>query len=207
MYSVYNFSDSSSRAVSKFVENRLTKLYTVSAQAGLWDNIPFHFTPEQKAILDKSFHLKDLESNDKTEGILITLNLPPEEASWEICHAFAKKLISRKNLLSSGMYVLEQRSEDSFAPQGWHVHILTMPFASKSQIEHRGWQTVVATFKAAKLPPPTNKKSLHVVACNYEKKVAYIQGDKEDTKMSKVVVDRILREELGYEHYYEFKNT
>lgn len=107
-----------------------------------------------------------------------------------------EKCIKKAQLLGTGKYVLEQRSEPGQEPYGWHIHWL-VEFAEQSSLAvikqqvYQCFKCYIAAANYIELLP------IHDDAA-WTAREKYISGSKKPEKMAKVQQDLILRARFGY---------
>lgn len=196
----FHFQDCEARAMSRYVEQQLIKLYRVWGRDGLWENFPVELTGRQRELITQSYDISSAASSAQgvaRNAMLITFNLDGLE--WDTYTQIFDRLCSYKNLITDVQAVLEQRSDNPEEPYGYHMHVLVTPLKNKAEILKRSH--AAAQFILKKLGTQCNLSSVDVKAIPREAGEAYIAGEKAtEAKNAKVEVDRMLREQFGHPH-------
>ena len=184
----------------KFLEKLQTQYYN-----HLYKNKRYSDITDDAVVLELFAKLHDFNSQgDKSGYFLITLNplLDPNstcEDAWEMLLGVIRRISDYKGVVgNNGVYCLEQRSNDFYAPRGMHAHILVqVGTESKSGVRKRVWNSVKRSF-------PGSTLESQKVTFSEINAMQYINGFKKTPdKMEKVAVDRQLREALGFTDVYD----
>lgn len=114
-----------------------------------------------------------------------------------------KKCVKKQKLQAKrGIYVLEQRSEGTQDPYGWHIHWLvefesTTSLAVVTQQTYQCFQKYLAGSNYVDVREIYNEEQ-------WTQKQSYMQGNKKDEKMSKVEKDRVVRDQLNIPHHISY---
>lgn len=133
----------------------------------------------------------------KAEYCFFTINMMPNRNNMETIESEMDLFLNKcKFTKDSYMYSIEQRSEDVTRPHGHHVHVL---FNKNKNAPSKIQRAFTNHFY------PDWIGSQAALDWKYIKdpdaRVKYIMGDKHVDKMSKVHVDRQIRDTLGLSHY------
>lgn len=110
-------------------------------------------------------------------------------AFWRQMH----KCVKKKNLSGHGFYWLEQRSEGTQEPYGWHIHWRVEFDTEKHKAKYA--QEIFQCFARFL----GHKEAVHLAPWN-DNQLKYAEGDKVEEKLPKVFKDRLLREKYNIPH-------
>ena len=198
----FDFNSLKLKAQKRAIEDKLTSYYKKlidNDETDDFDPATNQILPVVKSLKVKTDTIYDTK-NGKNPYCFFTVNLKPDYTEADVVELYkvCKSFFSTTTYVKNGQYIwsMEQRSEDEEVTTGYHIHILfEKGDASPSKIErafkNKFFDQYVGTVAA-----------LDWRYCNEAKpKVRYILGIKEDTKMQKIKIDRIMKTRLGLPMY------
>lgn len=201
-----------SRAVNEFYSAKVKKLLQLR-----WQNDQ-HDAPKIKDWADLKSQITDLSvcnKNSKYENYFITITTTPDKDKFQFITQIQK--LFGCSVIDKGYLVFEQRGDSmETIGQGIHAHILA--FRDNKKYNHSKFTNrllgmlvklgINKTYKSIKsLLLKASKKSSTFSFQNIknetvDKKIAYIEGNKNEDKLQKVEYDKIFREKYKLSKIY-----
>ena len=203
------------RAINEFYASKMKKLLQLR-----WDN-NIHDPPKIKDWADLKSQIDDLSmvrKNAKYENYFLTITTTPDKDKQQFITQIQK--LFGCSVIDKGYLVFEQRGDSmDTVGNGLHAHILA--FRDNKKYNHSKFTNrllgmlvklgINKTYKSVKgLLLKASKKSSTFSYQNIknetvDKKIAYINGDKNEDKLEKVKFDEIFRKKFDLQKIYTKK--
>lgn len=140
----------------------------------------------------------------QSDSWFVTINPPEGVDPVKLWNAYSKYLAKNNPKTIKAYYmIIEQRSEDSSKPDGWHLHMIIQykePWTRSQAIQKmRNVTLEFWTLEQQKNENFTRKWCVWRHLAHYHR--AYMEGDKREDKMLKVHADKIIRETHGFPEF------